>query len=110
MKKVISVLMTVAMLAALMVPAFALDQNTPKGDTIVKTGTTMEGGQDARRYTVTIPADTVITWGAEKNRPHRLHRRSTPRLRRKAFGYRCRQRQYDLFPGSGRYAGTALYA
>ena len=29
MKKVISVLMTVAMLAALMVPAFALDQNTP---------------------------------------------------------------------------------
>lgn len=66
MKKVISMLMTVAMLAALMVPAFALDQNTPKGDTIVKTSTTMEGGQDARRYTVTIPADTVITWGAEK--------------------------------------------
>lgn len=65
MKKVISVLMTVAMLAALMVPAFALDQNTPKGDTIVKTSTTMEGGQDARRYTVTIPADTTITWGAE---------------------------------------------
>ena len=66
MKKVISMLMTVAMLAALMVPAFALDQNTPSGDTIVKTSTTMEGGQDARRYTVTIPADTVIAWGAEK--------------------------------------------
>lgn len=66
MKKVISVLMTVAMLAALMVPAFALDQNTPKGDTIVKTGTTMEDGKDARRYAVTIPADTTITWGAEK--------------------------------------------
>ena len=66
MKKVISMLMTVAMLAALMVPAFALDQNTSSGDTIVKTSTTMEGGQDARRYTVTIPADTVITWGAEK--------------------------------------------
>lgn len=64
MKKVISMLMTVAMLAALMVPAFALDQNTPSGDTIVKTSTTMEGGQDARRYTVTIPADTVIPWGA----------------------------------------------
>ena len=64
MKKVVSVLMTVAMLAALMVPAFALDQNTPSGDTIVKTSTTMEGGQDARRYTVTIPADTVIPWGA----------------------------------------------
>ena len=66
MKKVISMLMTVAMLAALMVPAFALDQNTPKGDTIVKTGTTMEDGKDARRYAVTIPADTTITWGAEK--------------------------------------------
>lgn len=66
MKKVVSVLMAVAMLAALMVPAFALDQNTPKGDTIVITSTTMEGGQDARRYTVTIPADTTIAWGAEK--------------------------------------------
>lgn len=65
MKKVVSVLMAVAMLAALMVPAFALDQNTPSGDTIVKTSTTMEGGQDARRYTVTIPADTTIVWGAE---------------------------------------------
>lgn len=69
MKKVISVLMTVAMLAALMVPSFAVlnGSNDPdEGDTIVKTSTTMEGGQDARRYTVTIPADTVITWGAEK--------------------------------------------
>lgn len=26
----------------------------------------MADGQDARRYTVTIPADTVIAWGAEK--------------------------------------------
>ena len=66
MKKVISMLMTVAMLAALMVPAFALDQNTPKGAVIVKTDTEMADGQDARRYTVTIPADTVIAWGAEK--------------------------------------------
>lgn len=66
MKKVVSVLMAVAMLAALMVPAFALDQNTPKGDVIVKTDTEMADGQDARRYTVTIPADTVIAWGAEK--------------------------------------------
>lgn len=66
MKKVISVLMAVAMLAALMVPAFALDQNTPSGDVIVKTDTKMADGQDARRYAVTIPADTVIAWGAEK--------------------------------------------
>lgn len=69
MKKVVSVLMTVAMLAALMVPSFAVlnGSNDPdEGDTIVKTSTTMEGGQDARRYTVTIPADTTIVWGAEK--------------------------------------------
>lgn len=65
MKKVLSVLLAVAMLAALMVPAFALDQDTPSGDTIVKTSTTMEDGKDARRYAVTIPADTTITWGAE---------------------------------------------
>lgn len=65
MKKVISVLMAVAMLAALMVPAFALDQDTPKGDAIVKTSTQTEDGKDARRYSVTIPAETVIAWGAE---------------------------------------------
>lgn len=65
MKKVISVLMAVAMLAALMVPAFALDQNTPEGDVLVKTSTTKEDGSDARTYTVTIPADTTIAWGAK---------------------------------------------
>lgn len=65
MKKVISVLLAVAMLAALMIPAFALDQNDPTGDAIVKTSTQTEGGEDARRYTVTIPAETVIAWGAE---------------------------------------------
>lgn len=65
MKKVISVLLAVAMLAALMIPAFALDQNDPSGDAIVKTSTQTEGGEDARRYTVTIPAETVIAWGAE---------------------------------------------
>ena len=66
MKKVISVLMTVAMLAALMVPSFAVlnGSNDPdKGDVIVKTDTEMADGQDARRYTVTIPADTTIKWG-----------------------------------------------
>ena len=69
MKKVISALLTVAMLAALMVPSFAVlngSSDPDEGDTIVKTSTTMEGGQDARRYTVTIPADTVIAWGAEE--------------------------------------------
>lgn len=69
MKKVISALLTVAMLAALMVPSFAVlnGSNDPdEGDVIVKTDTKMAGGQDARRYTVTIPADTVIAWGAEK--------------------------------------------
>lgn len=65
MKKVISVLLAVAMLAALMVPAFALDQDNPTGEAIVKTSTQTEGGEDAWNYNVSIPAETVIAWGAE---------------------------------------------
>lgn len=66
MKKVISVLMAVAMLAALMVPAFALDktldENTKSDTAEVKTNydnLEATGGY----YTVTYPAETKITWG-----------------------------------------------
>lgn len=65
MKKVISVLMAVAMLAALMVPAFALTEadGNPASDTAeVKTNydnLEATGGY----YTVTYPAETKITWG-----------------------------------------------
>lgn len=69
MKKVISVLMAVAMLAALMVPAFAVDKTlnetngNPASDTAeVKTNydnLEATGGY----YTVTYPAETTIAWG-----------------------------------------------
>ena len=65
MKKVISVLMAVAMLAALMVPAFALTEadGNPASDTAeVKTNydnLEATGGY----YTVTFPAETTIAWG-----------------------------------------------
>ena len=66
MKKVISVLMAVAMLAALMVPAFALDktldENTKSDTADVKTNydnLKATGGY----YTVTYPAETPIAWG-----------------------------------------------
>ena len=65
MKKVISVLMAVAMLAALMVPAFALTEadGNPASDTAeVKTNydnLEATGGY----YTVTYPAETKIAWG-----------------------------------------------
>lgn len=67
MKKVISVLMAVAMLAALMVPAFALteaDGNPASGTADVKTNydnLEATGGY----YTVTYPAETTIAWGTE---------------------------------------------
>ena len=67
MKKVISVLMAVAMLAALMVPAFALTEadGNPASDTAeVKTNydnLEATGGY----YTVTYPAETTIAWGTE---------------------------------------------
>ena len=65
MKKVISVLMAIAMLAALMVPAFALTEadGNPASDTAeVKTNydnLEATGGY----YTVTYPAETTIAWG-----------------------------------------------
>lgn len=69
MKKVISVLMAIAMLAALMVPAFALDKTlneTTASDTAeVKTNydnLEATGGY----YTVTYPAETTIAWGTEE--------------------------------------------
>ena len=67
MKKVISVLMAIAMLAALMVPAFALTEadGNPASDTAeVKTNydnLEATGGY----YTVTYPAETTIAWGTE---------------------------------------------
>lgn len=73
MKKLISIALAAVMLAAASVPAFAANPITKEtdntGTAIVKTST--KTGPDApddnaAKYTVTIPADTTIYWGAEE--------------------------------------------
>ncbi len=68
MKKVLSLALALVMLFAVCVPAFAANPITQlteqSGQTIVKTRTTDEGGENARRYSIDIPADTEIAWGA----------------------------------------------
>lgn len=67
MKKIISVLLAVAMLAALTVPAFAAEitkdsaEQSAKVDVVTKTTNT--DGEDAYSYTVTIPASFEFDWG-----------------------------------------------
>lgn len=66
MKKAISIVLTVIMLFAVCVPAFAatdISKTDGKGEIIVSTTTTTESGDDAETYSVTIPADTQIAWG-----------------------------------------------
>lgn len=67
MKKIISVLLAVAMLAALTVPAFAVDiskDSAEQSATVdVVTKTTNTDGEDAYSYTVTIPASFEFDWG-----------------------------------------------
>lgn len=65
MKKIISIMLAAAMLFALALPSFAADITVSgsSGDVVVKTSTTTSGGESAEKFTVTIPADTVIDWG-----------------------------------------------
>lgn len=67
MKKIISVLLAVAMLAALTVPAFAAEitkDSAEQSATVdVVTKTTNTDGADAYTYTVTIPASFEFDWG-----------------------------------------------
>lgn len=67
MKKIISVLLAVAFLAALMVPTFAVDISKDSADQSAKvdvvTKTTGTDGKDAYSYTVTIPATFEFDWG-----------------------------------------------
>lgn len=67
MKKVLSVVLAVMMLALVAVPSFAATEvTTPSAtDVIVKTSTDKEDGTSGESYSVKIPADTVIPWGTE---------------------------------------------
>lgn len=64
MKKVLSVLLAVMMLAALMVPAFAASftQNEATGGATVKTDTSAVVGDGA--YTVTYDAEISVPWNS----------------------------------------------
>ena len=64
MKKVISVLLAVMMLAALMIPAFAatLTQDQNSGGATVKTDTSPVTGDGA--YTVTYDAEISVPWNS----------------------------------------------
>lgn len=65
MKKTISVVLFMAMLLTLCVPAFAaqLDKDNATGTVLVQTLEQDASGNDGASYYVTIPADTQIPWG-----------------------------------------------
>lgn len=70
MKKVISIILAIMMLASICVPVFAADitinKDTPAPQTAapdVKTKLTKTDGSDAYTYTVTIPASVEVAWG-----------------------------------------------
>lgn len=68
MKKIIALMMVLVMMMSIAIPAFAEDLNTKPseaGDVIIKTDTKDADGNDAEKYTVTIPADTTIPWRQE---------------------------------------------
>ncbi len=71
MKKFLAVVLAVIMLCSMSVFAFAaetevtLDKATPSGDVIIKTSTDDVSGKDAKRYSISIPADTVIPWDTD---------------------------------------------
>lgn len=70
MKKIVSILLAVMMIAAIAVPSFAVDPITiteksdPKtADVQVMTKTTDKDNNDPENYTVTIPAEIAVPWG-----------------------------------------------
>ena len=67
MKKIVSIIIAVLMLASICVPSFAADitTNGGTGDAIVKTKTVDEAGGNAEKFIVSIPATTEIPWGKD---------------------------------------------
>lgn len=67
MKKIVSILLAVMMIAAIAVPSFAATitkESDPKSaDVQVKTKTTDKENNDPENYTVTIPAEIAVRWG-----------------------------------------------
>lgn len=76
MKKIVSILLAVMMIAAIAVPSFAVDPITiteksdPKhAEVQVKTMITDKDNNDPENYTVTIPAEIAVRWARRKLRP-----------------------------------------
>lgn len=67
MKKIVSILLAVMMIAAIAVPSFAATitkESDPKtADVQVKTKTTDKENNDPENYTVTIPVEIAVRWG-----------------------------------------------
>lgn len=65
MKKIVSILLAVMMIAAIAVPSFAatITKDSDKtADVQVKTKTTDKNDTDPETYTVTIPAEITVAW------------------------------------------------
>lgn len=67
MKKIVSILLAVMMIAAIAVPSFAAKitkESDPKtAEVQVMTKTTDKDNNDPENYTVTIPAEIAVPWG-----------------------------------------------
>lgn len=70
MKKIVSILLAVMMIAAIAVPSFAATitkKSDPKtADVQVMTKTTDKDNNDPENYTVTIPAEIAVPWGEKE--------------------------------------------
>lgn len=70
MKKIVSILLAVMMIAAIAVPSFAATitkESDPKtADVQVKTKITDKDNNDPENYTVTIPAEIAVPWGEKE--------------------------------------------
>lgn len=70
MKKIVSILLAVMMIAAIAVPSFAATitkESDPKtADVQVMTKTTDKDNNDPENYTVTIPAEIAVPWGEKE--------------------------------------------
>ncbi len=64
MKKILAVALSLVMLLAVSVPAFAVDiaKDGGTGEALVKTSTQNEDGEEAAGFTVSIPAENIIPW------------------------------------------------
>lgn len=70
MKKIVSILLAVMMIAAIAVPSFAAtitEKSDPKtAEVQVMTKTTDKDNNDPENYTVTIPAEIAVPWGEKE--------------------------------------------